>query len=486
MQLQPLDLIIFLVFTLGTIVFGSSFAWKNKSSSDYTKGGGNVPGFVVGMSIFATYVSSISFLALPGNAFSGNWNAYVFSLSIPLASILAAVYFVPFYRKISSVSAYSFLEARFGYWARAYAAICYLLTQIARIGSVLFLMALPLHSMLGWSIPMIIAVTGVGVSIYAVLGGIKAVLWTDAIQGTILIGGAIACAAVLLFSLPGGPSDFLQVGSQFDKFSLGSFSPVTDTTTFWVVLVYGIFINLQNYGIDQNYVQRYKSARSDRSARFSALFGGLLYVPVSLLFFVIGTLLFVYYQTQPGLLPEGVAGDKVFPFFIVDGLPVGVSGLLVAAIFAAGMSTVSTSINSAATVILTDFFQRGKKEGNEKRNMKILYISSAIIGLGGMGVSLAMMSVRSALDAWWSLAAIFSGGMLGLFLLGFMTQKVKGAYALVGVVAGVIVIAWISFSGQTIFHSYMTIVLGTLTIFIVGMLLTALIGRRRKDFSAKS
>lgn len=486
MQLQPLDLIIFLVFTLGTVAFGSSFAWKNKSSSDYTKGGGNVPGFVVGMSIFATYVSSISFLALPGNAFSGNWNSYVFSLSIPLASILAAVYFVPFYRKISSVSAYSFLEARFGYWARAYAAICYLLTQIARIGSVLFLMALPLHSMLGWSIPMIIAVTGIGVSIYAVLGGIKAVLWTDAIQGTILIGGAIACAAVLLFSLPGGPSDFIQVGSQHDKFSLGSFGLGTDTTTFWVVLVYGIFINLQNYGIDQNYVQRYKSARSDRSARFSALFGGLLYVPVSLLFFVIGTLLFVYYQTQPGLLPEGVTGDKVFPYFIVEGLPVGVSGLLVAAIFAAGMSTVSTSINSAATVILTDFFQRGKNEGNEKRNMKILYISSAIIGLGGMGVSLAMMSVRSALDAWWSLAAIFSGGMLGLFLLGFITQKVKGAYALVGVVAGVIVIAWISFSGQTIFHSYMTIVLGTLTIFILGMLLTALFGGRKKEISAKS
>lgn len=486
MQLQPLDLIIFLVFTLGTVAFGSSFAWKNKSSSDYTKGGGNVPGFVVGMSIFATYVSSISFLALPGNAFSGNWNSYVFSLSIPLASILAAVYFVPFYRKISSVSAYSFLEARFGYWARAYAAICYLLTQIARIGSVLFLMALPLHSMLGWSIPMIIAVTGVGVSLYAVLGGIKAVLWTDAIQGTILIGGAIACAAVLLFSLPGGPSDFIQVGSQHDKFSLGSFGLGTDTTTFWVVLVYGIFINLQNYGIDQNYVQRYKSACSDRSARFSALFGGLLYVPVSLLFFVIGTLLFVYYQTQPGLLPEGVAGDKVFPYFIVEGLPVGVSGLLVAAIFAAGMSTVSTSINSAATVILTDFFQRGKNEGNEKRNMKILYISSAIIGLGGMGVSLAMMSVRSALDAWWSLAAIFSGGMLGLFLLGFITHKVKGAYALVGVVAGVIVIAWISFSGQTIFHSYMTIVLGTLTIFILGMLLTALFGGRKKEISSKA
>ncbi len=480
MQIPLLDLIIFLAFTLGTVLFGSSFVRKNKNAADYTSGGGNVNGFVVGMSIFATYVSSISFLALPGNAFLGNWNSYVFSLSIPLASILAAKFFVPFYRSINSVSAYSFLEERFGYWARAYAACCYLLTQIARIGSVLFLLALPLHSMLGWSIPTIIIVTSMSVTLYSVMGGIKAILWTDAIQGLILIAGALACVVVLLFSLPEGPAQFFSVGAEFKKFSLGTFGPELNISTFWVMLVYGIFINLQNYGIDQNYVQRYKSAKNDKSARFSALFGGLLYVPVSLLFFIIGTLLFVYYQTNPGLLPGSVTGDQVFPYFIVHGLPTGVTGLLIAAIFAAGMSTISTSINSSATIVLTDFFQRGKKPADEKKNMKVLYITSGVFGLLGTGVALAMMSVKSALDAWWSLAAIFSGGMLGLFLLGYMSRKVKGAFALTGVISGVILIAWISFSKQTIFHNYMTIVLGTLTIFIVGMVLTMLFSKKVK------
>ncbi|MDR2917299.1 MAG: sodium:solute symporter [Tannerella sp.] len=483
--METLDLVVFLVFTIGTVLFGSSFAGKNKNASDYTRGGGNLPGIVVGMSIFATYVSSISFLALPGNAFSGNWNSYVFSLSIPIASIFAARFFVPFYRSISSISAYSFLEERFGYWARAYAAACYLLTQISRIGSVLFLLALPLHSMLGWSVPSIIVVTSLCVIIYSVLGGIKAVIWTDAIQGTILIFGALACVIVLFVSFPGGVEQFFEVGAEYNKFSLGSFGPELNVSTFWVTLVYGIFINLQNYGIDQNYVQRYKSAKDDKSARFSALFGGLLYVPVSLLFFIIGTALFVYYQVQPGLLPEGISGDKVFPYFIVQELPTGVTGLLVAAIFAAGMSTISTSINSGATVILTDFFQRGKKEGDEKKNMKILYITSFVLGLLGMCVGLAMISVKSALDAWWSLAGIFSGGMLGLFLLGYISKNVKGTYALVGTVCGVALISWMTFSGQTMFHSYLTIVFGTLTIFCVGLLLSLLFSKISKKNAAK-
>lgn len=472
MQIQPLDLIVFLAFTIGTVIFGSSFVRKNKNANDYTSAGGNMPGFIVGMSIFATYVSSISFLALPGNAYSGNWNSYVFSLSIPVASILAAKFFVPFYRSINSVSAYSFLEERFGYWARAYAASCYLLTQISRIGSVLFLLALPIHTMIGWSISSIIVITSLCVIFYSVLGGIKAVIWTDAIQGIILICGALACVAVLFFSFPEGVGQFFTVGTEFDKFSLGSFGSDLNVPTFWVTLVYGIFINLQNYGIDQNYIQRYKSAKDDKSARFSALFGGLLYVPVSLLFFIIGTALFVYYNAHPGLLPEGIKGDQVFPYFIVHEIPVGLTGLLIAAIFAAGMSTISTSINSGATVILADFFQKRKKEISEKQNMVILRVSSFILGLLGMGVGLAMMSVKSALDAWWSLAGIFSGGMLGLFLLGYVSKKVKNVYALVGTVCGVALISWMTFSGQTIFHSYMTIVLGTVTIFCVGFLLS--------------
>ncbi len=470
MGIHWLDILIFLIFTAGTVLFGISFVKKNKNVSDYTKGGGAIPGFVVGMSIFATYVSSISFLALPGNAYLGNWNSFVFSLSIPIASIIAAKYFVPFYRNIQSVSAYSFLEERFGYWARAYAATCYLLTQIARIGSVLFLLALALHFMLGWSIASIIVITGLAVIVYSVMGGIKAVIWTDAVQGIILIVGALVSVIVLLVSLPGGLNQFFEVGAEYHKFSLGSFGPELGIPTFWITLFYGLFINLQNYGIDQNYIQRYKSAKDERSARNSALFGGMLYLPVSFFFFIIGTALFVYYKVQPDLLPAGIDGDQVFPYFIVNGLPIGVTGLLIAAIFSAGMSTISTSINSAATIILTDFFEHKRKNLSEKEKMNMLYLFSFLLGVLGIGVGLAMMSVRSALDAWWALAGIFSGGMLGLFLLGYLSKRTSKLPALVGVLFGVALISWMTLSNQSILHNYLTIVLGTITIFIVGFL----------------
>lgn len=479
MGITIIDFIIFFLFIAGTVLFGVSFYSKGRSSNDYTAAGGKLPAWVVGMSIFATYVSSISFLALPGNAYMGNWNPFVFSLSIPVASWLAAKYFVPFYRSLDSISAYSFLEKRFGYWARAYAAVCYLLTQVARIGSVLYLMALPLHNMLGWSVPLVIVVSGLCVVVYSVVGGIKAVIWNDAIQGIILIAGAVACAAVLLFTMPEGPSQLFEIARANDKFSLGSFGADLSIPTFWVTLIYGIFINLQNYGIDQNYVQRYKTAKDLKSARSAALFGGMLYLPVSMFFFFIGTALFAYYTASPGLLPEGTANDAVFPYFIVHGLPTGVTGLLIAAICAAGMSTVSTSVNSAATIVLTDFFQH-KRELTDRQNMKILYSTSFLLGVLGICLGLAMMSVQSALEAWWSLAAIFSGGMLGLFLLGYLAKHVRSVHAAIGVVCGVILIAWMSLGNNTVFHNYLTIVFGTVLIFMVGFLMSILIPRKKE------
>ncbi len=479
MQIHFVDFIVFVVFTLGTVLFGVSFAKKNKSAHDYTSAGGGMSGFIVGMSVFATYVSSISFLGLPGSAYLLNWNSLVFSLSIPIATFFAAKYFVPFYRNLESVSAYSFLEERFGYWARIYAATCYILTQIARIGSVLFLLALPIHTMLGWSIRSVIVIAGICVILYSVLGGIKAVIWTDAVQGMILILGAIVCLVVLYVNIPGGWSEIVRIGAEYDKFSLGSMGADLSEQTFWVTLIYGFFINLQNYGIDQNYVQRYKTAKDLKSAKSAALFGGWLYVPISWFFLIIGTLLFVYYKTHSGLLPADVTPDQVFPYFIVHGLPVGVTGLLIAAVFAAGMSTVATSINSGATIFLTDYVEHNKPSLSDRKKMRILYIASLCLGVLGMIVGLLMMSVKSALDAWWTLAGIFSGGMLGLFLLGYIARRVKGVHALVGVVAGVSLIAWLSLSGQTLFHSYLTIVFGTLTIFCVGLLVSFLIPKKK-------
>lgn len=476
--MNVLDIIIFISYLLGVVLFGSSFYRKNKSSTSFTIGNKNIPTWVISMSIFATFVSSISYLALPGQAYLTNWNAFVFSLSIPVATYMAVRFFVPLYRSVNSPSAYTYLEKRFGPWAKIYVSVMYLLTQLMRAGTILFLLALAVNVITGWSIVTIIIVTGLSVMIYSLLGGIQAVVWTDAIQGIVLITGAVICAGLLLFSMPDGPGQLLTIAMENNKLSLGSFKLELTSSTFWVVLIYGLFINLQNYGIDQNYIQRYMTASSEKEAKKSALYGGLLYIPVSLLFLFIGTALFSYYTANPGLLPADIPADKVFPYYIVNGLPSGLTGLLIASVFAAGMSTISTSVNSSATVILNDYF-KVSSEGNNAKSMKILYSSSFLFSVLSIVIAIAMIDVQSALETWWKLASIFSGGMLGLFLLGYFSKRVKSTAAIIGVVAGVIVIGWMSLSPlffisenlkpfASPLHNYLSIVFGTAAIFIVG------------------
>jgi SSS family solute:Na+ symporter len=494
MKLSVLDLSVFVILTLGNVLFGASFFFKNKTSSQFTSGSGKIPAWIVGMSIFATFVSSISFLALPGKAYMTNWNAFVFSLSIPIASVLAVKFFVPLYRGLGSISAYNYLEIRFGAWARIYASSCYILTQLMRTGAILLLLALPLNALFGWNIKTIIVITGICVTIYSMLGGIQAVIWTDAVQGIILIVGALVCALILTFSMPEGPGQIFKIATEHHKFSMGSFGLSLRDSTFWVVFVYGLFINLQNYGIDQNYVQRYMTTSSEKEAKSSALFGSLLYIPVSIIFFYIGTALFAFYTAQPDLLPPELkvtgAGDKVFPHFIVNGLPAGITGLLIASIFAAGMSTVSTSINSTATIILSDYYKRYlNKDASERSQMKILYSSSLIFGALGILIALSLVGVSSVLDAWWALASIFSGGMLGLFLMGYISKKVRNVDAVIAVIIGALIIIWMSLSpmyfteGKLLafrspFHTNLTIVFGTLAIFLAGFILAKLFSKK--------
>lgn len=494
--MSTIDIVIFIAYLLGIVLFGSSFYKKNKSSAAFTLGNQSIPSWVISLSIFATFVSSISYLALPGQAYLTNWNAFVFSLSIPFATYMAVKFFVPLYRSVNSPSAYTYLERRFGKWAKTYVSVMYLLTQLMRAGTILFLLALLVHALLSWDMATIIIVTGLSVMIYSLLGGIQAVVWTDAIQAIILIGGALICIVTIVIDMPEGAGQIFTIAAENHKFSLGSFGSSLTDSTFWVVLIYGLFINLQNYGIDQNYIQRYMTSNSEKEAKKSAMYGGLLYVPVSAMFLFIGTALFAYYKVHAGLIPTDIQADKVFPLFIANQLPQGLTGFLIASVFAAGMSTISTSINSSATVILTDYFKLSPDDPKtEKKSMTILYTGSLIFSLLAIGIAIAMINVQSALDAWWKLASIFSGGMLGLFLLGYLSKKITSLGAIIGVVAGVIVIGWMSLSPiffqdwglkayASPFHSYLSIVFGTVAIFIVGFLVGNVIHKTSKKLQS--
>ena len=515
-QLPTVDIAVLVVYLVAVVAFGCWFVRRSRNTEGFMAAGRSLPGWAVGMSIFGTYLSSNTFIGVPGKAFGSNWNSFVFSLSLPIAAPIAVWFFVPFYRGTGEISAYHHLEKRFGTWARTYAMACYLLTQLARMGSIMFGVALALHALVGWDVTTIIVVTGVLVTFYTLMGGIEAVIWTDVAQSIVLMGGAITVAVMLLFAMPEGPSQIFTIAAASptgNKFSLGSFGPSIAESTFWVVLAYGIAMNLTNFGIDQSFIQRYHTARSDREAAKSIWIGAMMYLPVAALFFFIGTSLFAYYQTQPGMAEQvarGVAeqkladeeitpeqpdyeallaakaaslgpediGDKVLPHFIVNKLPTGMAGLLIAAIFAAAMSSIDTSLNSSATIVLSDFYRRFlRPAAGERESMMVLYATTLAIGTAGTAAAVAMIGVKSILDVWWTLSGILAGGMLGLFLLGIISRRAKSPAAVVAVLIGVEIIVWMSFPSAVLvlwsspFHEFLIPVIGTTTIVLAGMLL---------------
>jgi len=532
--LNPIDIAVILAYVAGVVGFGAWFVRKSSSPEEFMAAGRSLPGWAIGLSIFGTYVSSISFLANPGKSFSANWNPFVFGLALPIAALIATKYFVPFYRKSGEISAYSHLEHRFGAWARTYVVICYLLTQIVRIGAIMLLVAIALKKLTGWDEETIIIATGILVTVYTLLGGIEAVIWTDVVQSIVLTIGALVCVALIVTRMPEGAGQVFTIAAEHDKFSLGGFGPSLASSTFWVILIYGLFENLKNFGIDQSYVQRYIAAKSEADARRSVWIGTLLFVPTSALLFFIGTALFSYYYSQPELMkelvPAGatlddgttlaanetdpevigqfVSGDDVFPHFIVHELPAGLTGLLIAAIFAAAMSSVDSSLNGSATLILIDVYKRYFRPNAGKReSMVVLYTTTLVWGALGTVIAIALIPVDSVLDAWWKVSAILGGGMLGLFLLGIISQRAGNPAAVTGVVVGILVITWLTLnqmeaktidgvkSLSTGLHEWLlsvidwyeaysfpidgvlTLVIGTLVIFFVGICVSLFFGR---------
>jgi len=516
-NLPILDLTIVGIYLLAMICVGIWFSRKNKNAEQFTKASGLIPGWAIGLSIYATFLSSNTFLGVPGKAFGSNWNSFVFSISMPLAAWIAVKYFVPFYRSTGEVSAYTHLENRFGPWARTYAVLCFLLTQLARMGSIFFGIALSLQALTGYSMEAIMIVTGICIIIYTVLGGIEAVIWTEVVQGVIKTLGAVLIISLIVSNMPGGISKIIEIGQEHHKFSLGSFTPDFTKATFWVVLLYGFFINLNNFGMDQNYVQRYHTASSAKEASKSVWLCVWIYLPASLLFFVIGSCLYAFYQENPSLiepvkiqvaterlgklastqeisslaatLKPADYGDKVMPHFMVTKMPTGLIGLIVSAILSAAMSTISSGMNASATVFSVDIYQRYIKQGqDDKQMLKLLHIATIVFGLLGMITGVMMIGVKSILDIWWQLSGIFAGGMLGLFLLGMLSKKAGNTAAMAATIVGIFVILWMSLSYlippsydylKSSLHANMIIVVGTLTIYLVG----TFIGLVRKKIS---
>jgi SSS family solute:Na+ symporter len=471
---------------LAVIVWlGVHFSRKQTSTNEYFAGGRSVPAWAIGMSLLATLISSVTFLAYPGEGFSGNWIRLVQGLAVPVVLVFIVWFIVPMYRRFIGLSAYEYFEKRFGYFARLYSSLAFIMAHFTKMGSVFYLLALALASMTGMNTYHVIIALGIVTILYTLVGGIEAVIWSDVIQGCILVGGGLICMFVLLFGPQAGPAAVLQQAWENGKMSMGPYNWSFTRLTFWVMAINGVFYAIQKYGTDQTIVQRFLAAKSDKSAIRAALMGTLLCVPVWTLFIFIGTLLWVYYQQTAAQLPADVTGDKVFPHFIMSQLPAGVTGLILAALISAAMSSLDSDLNCLAAVGVEDYYRRFKPTATDRQCLTLGKIIVTASGLCAIGIACWYVHSggEAVLGKIFGLYAIFSGGIAGIFALAFFTVRTNRKGLTVGIVACILFTAYALLTGggpekqrldlgrlNFTHHKYMLGVYSHLVLFVVGYL----------------
>ena len=435
-----IDYLIVAISILLAIGMGAYFAHRQKDTNTYFAGGGKIPAWAVGMSIFATLISSVTFLAYPGAAYAGNWILLVQGLMVPLVLLVLVGVIVPLFRKVIRLSTYEYFERRFGLFARLYSSVAFTLGHFSKSGTVFFLVSMALATFLQIDIHGIVIVLGVTIIILTLLGGMEAIVWMDVVQGTLLIGGGVICAVLLLFLPEGGPAETFRIAGEYDKIGFGPYNWDLTQLTFLVMVLNGIFYALQKYGTDQTIVQRYLTAKSDREAKKAAYIGVLMSVPIWALFMFIGTALFAYYHsTGAPALPPDINADEVFPYFISHELPVGIRGLIIAALAAAAISSLDADLNCISAIAVQDYYARFRRDATDKQQLRFGKWMVVVAGLGAMGVALLYISWggEGVLGALFSLYAIFSAGIVGIFLLGLFSRRANKQGLYIGIAAAV-------------------------------------------------
>ncbi len=442
--LQLLDYVVIAISLLVSLGVGFYFARRQTSTNSYFAGGRSIPSWAIGMSILATLISSITFLAYPGAAFKSNWILLVQGIMVVIVLLGLVWFVVPLYRKVIGLSAYEYFEKRFGFFARIYSSLGFTLTHFSKMGTVFFLLALAVASMTGLNAYAVILVIGAAIIVITLMGGIEAVIWLDVIQGFMLIGGGLLCLGLILFIPKGGPSAIINYALANDKLSFGPYAWDLTKLTFIVMVFNGIFYGIQKYGTDQTIIQRYLTAKSDKGAVRAALIGVLLSLPLWALFMFIGTGLFSFYKVSGFTLPPNINPDAVFPYFIMTQLPAGVTGLVISALIAAAVSSLDSDLNCLAAIGVEDYYARLRPNSSDKEKLKmgkIIVVISGVLSLCIASLYVAAGS-KGVLGIVFGLYAIFSGGIAGIFLLGIFSKRANRQGLNIGIYACIIFTAY--------------------------------------------
>lgn len=483
---------------------------RNRTTDGYFLGGRSMPGWAVGFSLAGTAISSITFLALPADAFKTAWLRMLPNFVLPLGVLAGSWFFLRFYRDGKTTTAFQFLESRFGPSTRLYGAFAFVVGQMLRISLILYLLGQLTHELTGLPPALSIVVSGLFVSVYTAVGGIEAVVWTDVAQTIVLAFGGAACIAIVVWSVPGGLAGVIATAWAAGKLSFadlaadGTLRPtavglsLSDKTVAMMLLV-GLSHWLAEYACNQNVIQRYCASASTRQARRALWLGCLLAIPLWTAFQFLGTALWVFYQrfptaTSTAILAGGASAERIVPHFVITQLPVGLTGLVLAGVLAAAMSSLDSSLNAISTVGIVDVYRRHVARGRDDAHyLRMARVVSCLASAGMIGGALLLLEARTRTlqDAATTLIALTSGGLLGLYLLGFLTRRGDGRSVGVAIVATLALSLYRALAARPWFpdglrigpldavHGYYTALLAHVLMFGVGWVAGLLLPRRR-------
>lgn len=476
------DLFVIAAYLITLILIGLRFSGGQTTTDSYFVAGRSVPGWAAGISLLATIITSVTFIAYPGAAYAGDWTLLV--PGVMFVAVIAAIgpVVVPFFRHAISMSVYEYFGSRFGQGTRMYASFAFATGHFAKMGFVFYLLALSVSSITGWPVSLLIIGLGIISIFYTFIGGLKAVIWTDVVQGLLLWTGVAVTISLLLFSSRTSTGAMLQLIAVNHKTSLGSLHFDLARPTFWTMALYGLFFYLQKYTADQTVVQRYLAAKTDHSALRGMTLGASLCLPVWTAFMLIGSLLWAFYKLTGDALPAVVTRpDQVFPHYMVTQMPVGVGGLFLAALFGAAMSMLASDLNCLALILVEDFYAHFFPRHTDVQRLRFGKFSVILCGAMAIAVALRLSSTRgSALALYYTATAIVAGGLAGLFLLAFLSRRAGRAAALAGIFANLLftTYATLTLDGGKIlnlhnynypWHEYTIGAIGNLLLLAVGL-----------------
>ncbi|HWB82697.1 MAG TPA: sodium:solute symporter [Bryobacteraceae bacterium] len=465
-----LDLGVILVYLAGITWFGARFRHTQKSLRDYFLGGRNAPWWAISLSIVSAETSTLTIVGTPALAFTGDLGFLQIVFGYLLARIVISVLLLPHYFRGEMFTAYELMRRRFGENIRKLTATIFLVTRALAEGVRVFAISLVISIVLGTgeigSIILIVLLT----LFYTFEGGMTAVIWTDVIQMSLYVAGAVLSFFVILGKIPGGWEHVMAVAGAAHKFTIFDFrfSPTMEffsrPYTFWAGIAGGCFLTTASHGTDQLMVQRLLAARNERQSRTALLASwAVIFVQFSL-FLLIGVLLYVYYQDMHLTPPAEI--DRIYPSFVWNNLPAGLAGLITAAILAAAMANLSAALNSLSSTTIVDFYRARSRAGVEQQSVRLARITTVVWGLVLLGIGIVARNWGSVLVAGLTIASIPSGALLGVFLLGVLTKKPRQAAAIVGATAGIMVILWVRFYTPIAWTWY--VLIGTTVTFAAG------------------